>query len=191
MILDGGTEAADFLIAANHERRTIGMPLTLNVAISKKQGLPDYGSIGATCGLNVEVDGSLLDHDPEGLQRQIQNAYVACAQAVNDQLARQQGNGAPASTENGHTRSNGNGHAATSSNGNGHRASEKQLGYARQLAGQIRGLGVRRVETICQTMFGKPLADLATVDASGLIDTLKEIKAGSISVDDALSGAAS
>jgi len=167
------------------------MPLTLNVAISKKQGLPDYRSIGATCGLSVEVDGSLLNHDLEGLQRQIQSAYVACTQAVNDELARQQGSGTPAPTSNGHARSNGNGHVPTSTNGNGHGASEKQLGYARQLAGQIRGLGVRRVETICQTMFGKPLADLATVDASGLIDTLKEIKAGSISVDDALSGAAS
>jgi hypothetical protein len=167
------------------------MALTLNVAISKKHGLPDYGSVGATCGLNVEVDGSLLEHDLDSLQRQIQNAYVACTQAVNDELARQQGNGTPAPTSNGHARSNGNGHAATATNGNGHRASEKQLGYARQLAGQIRGLGVRRCETICQTMFGKPLADLATVDASGLIDTLKEIKAGSISVDDALSGAAS
>ena len=166
------------------------MPLTLNVAISKKQGLPDYGSIGATCGLNVEVDGSLLDNDLDGLQRRIQMAYTACSQAVNDELVRLQGNGEPAAA-NGHVRSNGNGHAATSSNGNGHRASEKQLGYARQLAGQIRGLGVRRVETICQTMFGKPLADLTTLDASGLIDVLKEVKAGTISVDDALSGATS
>ena len=167
------------------------MPLTLNVSLSKKQGLPDYGSVGASCGVTVEVDSSLLGQNPEGLQRQIQNAYVACAQAVNDELARQQGNGTPAPTTNGHARSNGNGHAATAANGNGHRASEKQLGFARQLAGQIRGLGVRRVETICQTMFGKPLADLATVDASGLIDVLKEIKAGTISVDDALSGATS
>jgi hypothetical protein len=165
------------------------MPLTLNVAISKKQGLPDYGSIGATCGLNVEVDGSLLEHDLDGLQRRIQMAYTACSQAVSDELGRQQGSSEP--TTNGHARSNGNGHAATSTNGNGHRASEKQLTYARQLAGQIRGLGVRRVETLCEKMFGKPLADLATVDASGLIDTLKEIKAGTISVDDALSGAAS
>ena len=162
--------------------------LKLSVSTCKKIGLPDYGSLGASCGVTVEVDGSLLEHDLETLQRHIKNAYVACSQAVNDELARQQDGGEPAAAANGHARSSGNGHVATSGNGNGHQASEKQLGYARQLAGQIRGLGVRRLETICQTMFGKPLADLATVDASGLIDTLKEIKAGTISVSDALTG---
>jgi hypothetical protein len=39
------------------------MPLKLNVSLSKKIGLPDYGSLGASCHVEVELDGSLLEGD--------------------------------------------------------------------------------------------------------------------------------
>jgi hypothetical protein len=170
------------------------MPMTLNVGLSKKVGLPDYGSLGASCNLAVELNGSMVFDDLEGFHRHVRQAYVACQQAVTDELARQQQREAPAgsSTQDEHDgppRSSGaprNGNGAS----NGHRASEKQAGYIQQLARQIRGLGVRSLETLCDKMFGKPLADLTSLDASGLIDTLKAIKAGEINLDTALNGAA-
>ena len=41
------------------------MPLRLNVGLSKKIGQPDYGSLGATCHVEVELDGSLVQQDLE------------------------------------------------------------------------------------------------------------------------------
>jgi len=193
------------------------MPLTLNVGISRKLGLPDFGSVGATCNVSVELDAALLTRDPDAFQRHVRNAYAACSQAVTDELARQttpgmaalsgngvhtaaaapngNGNGAaqaaPANAAAGNGNGNGNG---TSGNGNGngsHAASQKQMGYVNQLARQIRGLGVRKLDSLTGKMFGKPLAGLSSLDASSLIDTLKAIKDGSVSLEAALNGAPS
>jgi len=172
------------------------MPMTLNVGLSKKVGLPDYGSVGASCSVQVELDAQLLRDDLDGFHAQVRNAYAACRQAVHDELSRHQTNGisqqpiANHDASTGRTgRHNGHGHSATS-NGSSHTASAKQLDYITQLARQIRGLGVRRVETLAQKMFGKPLVALSSLDASGLIDTLKAIKTGEINLDNALNGAA-
>jgi hypothetical protein len=69
------------------------MPLTLNVGVSRKMGLPDYGSIGASCNLQMELDAGLLEHDLDGFQARIRGAYVAAHQAVHDELARLQAPG--------------------------------------------------------------------------------------------------
>ena len=159
------------------------MPLKLNVGLSKKIGQPDYGSLGASCHVEVELDHALLDSDLEGFQQRARQAFSACRQAVHDELARHTGNqpvGDPAkpaeAASNGHTRPATNGETS-------HRASRKQLDYVQQLAGQITGLGVRKLEDLAHRMFSKPLADLSSLDASGLIDTLKQIKAGNIDLE--------
>jgi hypothetical protein len=64
------------------------VPLKLNVGVSRKVGLPDYGSAGATCGVEVELDPDLLRGDLDGFHERVRSAYVACHQAVNDELAR-------------------------------------------------------------------------------------------------------
>jgi hypothetical protein len=64
------------------------MSLKLTVGLSKKVGLPNYGSLGATCGLEVEVPSLSLHSDPEALERQVRAAFAACARAVQDELDR-------------------------------------------------------------------------------------------------------
>jgi hypothetical protein len=188
------------------------MPLRLNIGLSKKLGLPDYGSLGASCNLDVELDAALLQADPEAIQRHARNAFDACRRAVQEELARHQAApttpasnpSAPAASVggngNGHSgngNGNGNGHASGNGNGNGtngngrgngHPASEKQATYIRQLAGHIKGLGVRRLDALAQKMFAKPVAGLTSLEASGLIDSLKAIKAGEIDLDTVLGG---
>ena len=163
------------------------MPLKANIGLSKKIGQPDYGSRGASCSVELELDGSLLQHDLAAFHRHVRNAFVACQQAVSDELARdQQGDNGKVPAVDTHRAPA----ASPQDNGsNGHRASQKQADYIRKLASQIKGLGVRRLDTLANKMFGKPMADLTSLDASGMIDMLKAIKAGEIDVDTALNGA--
>ena len=175
------------------------MPLKVNCNLSKKIGLPDYGSLGASCGVEFEADPSLLQHDLEAFHRHIRNTFAACQRAVEDELARQQKTGAqpgpiPAPQHEHRTPSspsNGSGNGNQSAQGNGsHSASLKQMEYIQQLARQVKGLGTRRLELLVNKMFSKSMAGLSTLDASGMIDMLKAIKAGEINLDNALNGAA-
>lgn len=96
------------------------MPIKLNVGVSRKVGLPDYGSVGASCNLEMELDAGLLEKDLDGFHARIRAAYVAAHQAVHDELARLHAtatNGAGSQSRararslasNGTTRVNGNG----------------------------------------------------------------------------------
>jgi hypothetical protein len=67
------------------------MPLRLTVGVSKKVGRPEYGSVGASCGLEVELPEGLLYSDLEAFHERVHDAYVACHQAVFDELSRLNG----------------------------------------------------------------------------------------------------
>jgi len=116
--------------------------LKVSVGLSKKVGLPEYGSLGASCHVEVELDSALLQNDLEKFQQHVRRAYVACAQAVNEELTRSNGhhpaqapNPAPANGNG----TKGNGHA---SNGNGHSNGQRHATTA-----QVKAIyGIARVD---------------------------------------------
>src|SRR3954466_5741698 len=88
------------------------MPLRLNVGVSRKVGLPEYSSVGASCNLELELDAMLIRTDLDGLHEQIRGAFVAARQAVDDELARFRAQAsppaiAPCETTNGNGRHDG------------------------------------------------------------------------------------
>lgn len=170
------------------------MPMTVNVGLSQKLGQPDYGSIGAGCHIECELDGGLLDHDPNMFQNKIRELYAACAQAVHDELGRHQpvqshNSAAPANGKKKVTKeSKASGVPATQNGSSNHHASDRQIEYLERLARENADLGIRRLEALSQRMHGKPLAGLSSFEASGLIDTLKAIKEGRLDLKAALEG---
>jgi hypothetical protein len=129
------------------------MPLKLNVGVSRKVGLPDYGSVGATCNIEVELDGSLLKGDLEAFHAQVCHAYSAAHQAVHDELARLQTTGTQAPTKppardaadgsgagNGHAQGNGEavlaGRTAAEAPRSGKPATASQVSAIRSIARQ-------------------------------------------------------
>ena len=114
------------------------MAVTLSVGLQKKVGLPDFGSLGASCHVEFEIDRSLIDHDMEGFQRKVASAFAACRQAVNDQLVQPSG----------YLPSNGNGHAGDNTNRNGHAYSNGN--GVRQKAGRATQSQVRAIFAIAR-----------------------------------------
>jgi hypothetical protein len=170
------------------------MPLKVNVGLSKKLGLPNYGSAGASCSVEFELDSGQLVQDLDGFHRNIRNAYGACRQAVQEELSRQlnpdpqeaEAQEDEAGEENSAAAESSNPAAAGSTTtpatlGLVHAsplASQRQLNYVHYLAHGLSGMTPRRLEILSATLCGKRLAHLTSADASHLIDTFKEIQAG-------------
>jgi hypothetical protein len=158
--------------------------MKVNVGLSKKVGLPDYGSLGASCHVELELDGGLLQNDLEAFQRHVKNAFVACRQAVHDQLAREN----PVSDSRTGTQPNGHPSPGRVSMGagNGHETrshSRRSFRPATQSqARAIRTIANRQQLDLAQLLgqkFGvsRP-EELSLSDASSLIDELKAPAAG-------------
>jgi hypothetical protein len=155
--------------------------MKLNVGVSRKVGLPDYGSVGASCNVEVELDAGLLERDLDDFHTQVRGVYVAVHQAVNDELARlqtpmtaPQEPPVPAPTHrlaNGRASGNGQSHRPPAGRNRADKpATENQVKAIRSIArrqnADLEGLlrddyGVERPE------------DLTLKQASALIDMLK------------------
>ncbi len=140
------------------------MSLKLNLGLSKKVGLPDYGSLGASCHVEFEADPSLLFHDRTGFQAQVRDAYAACQEAVQEQLASQN---AAAAAQGAHDR--------IGTNGVG-RSAERHATAAQVRA--LRAIAGRRNRDLAAELtrrYGLEHPEALSIrQASELIDLLKE-----------------
>ena len=151
------------------------MAVKLSVGLQKKVGLPDYGSLGASCHLEFEIDRSLLDSDLAVFHQKVRGAFAACQQAVSDQLSRHQSD-QPVSNGNGHNGNGGNGGNGNGYfSGNGHRGNSRPATASQARA--IRAIAGRQRVDLRQLLgdrfnVDRP-EDLSIADASSLIEELK------------------
>lgn len=169
------------------------MPMTVKVGLAKKVGQPDFGSLGASCDIELELDGGLLFSDLEGLQKKIQTAYVACRQAVNDELAsRHRTEEPPHSVEpsdrNGHSETSLNDHQRrilpenapnlTNGHSNGKSANGKVRTATNSQVRALRAIASRQGFNLTEHLQGQfnlqRAEDLTVRQASQLIDDLNQ-----------------
>ena len=151
------------------------MALKLSVGLQKKVGLPDYGSFGASCHVEFEIDRCMIDKDLDGFHQKVAGAFAACRQAVNDQLAQQSEHSSP----------NGNGHTDGTPSRNVHSHANGNDQGARQNVASATQSQVRAIFAIARRQRVDPATvvrerfnvdrpeDLSIREASSLIDDLK------------------
>ena len=146
------------------------MPLKISIGLARKVGVANYGSRGATVGLEMEADASLAQR-PEEFYRQIEQLFRLARESVDRELAR------PAAAAANGARQNG---AAATQPRRLRAATPNQLRALRAIAAD-QGLDlaeeVRRRYAISQL-------ELSLVEASELIAALRTAPGRSIPGED-------
>ena len=169
------------------------MTIKINVGVNKKIGLPDYGSAGGHCNIEIEADNSILDNADQFLQR-VKDAYEMARQSVEEELSHHRTGGSTNGNTANQTRnsSQSNANATTepqrqdyrnSNAGGGNTggtrvASPKQQQFIASLVKGIKGLNWNTLDRYCNVQFGKNTAQLTPKEASALIEDLKAAKDG-------------
>jgi hypothetical protein len=163
------------------------MTIKINVGVNKKVGLPDYGSAGSHCNIEIEADNSILDNSEQFSQR-IRDAYELARQSVEEELAHHRpSNGASQNRSAGQSNREPqqdyrqdyrNDNRNDNSGGNTYIASAKQQNFIASLVKAIKGLDWKMLDRYCGKRFGKNVSQLSPKQASELIDDLQAAKAG-------------
>jgi len=168
------------------------MTIKINVGVNKKIGLPDYGSAGSHCNIEIEVDNSILDNPDLFLQR-VNDAGELARQSVEQELAHHRpGAGSNTNT----TRQepaqrqeyrqqeyrNDNSRSDNNSGGNRYIASAKQQSFIASLLKGVKGLDWKTLDKYCNSKWGSNTSQLSPKQASELIDDLKAAKSGERSI---------
>jgi hypothetical protein len=149
------------------------MTIKINVGVNKKIGVPDYGSAGSHCNIEIEADNSVLNDVDQFLQR-VKDAYEVARQSVESELAHHRispSRQSPAETEPKRE------YRSDNSSGN-YIASAKQQQFIASLIKTIKGLDWRTLDKYCNAKFGKNTSQISPKQASELIDDLKAAKDG-------------
>jgi hypothetical protein len=147
------------------------MPLKLTVELAKKVGQPNYGSLGASCGVEVELENSLLGGDPDAFRARVRDAFVACRRAVDDELERLQAAPDGERTKDGPEHSGSNGTVREESRAR-RPATPRQLRTIVAIARRQRA----NLESLLRTEYGVASPEeLSLTEASRLIDGLRTV----------------
>ena len=184
------------------------MAIKINVGVNKKIGLPDYGSAGGHCNIEIEADNSILDNADQFLQR-VKDAYEMARQSVEEELSHHRPGGSTSQTRSasqskaepvqqrqeqrqeyhrsdnsgGNSYSGGGNTGSTGNTGGYNRtASPKQQQFIASLVKGIKGLNWNTLDRYCSVQFGKNTSQLTPKEASALIEDLKAAKSGERSI---------
>ncbi len=146
--------------------------IKLIVGVSRKLGLPGYGSAGATCQIEVELASGLLAQDPEAFHDQVRRAYAAAHQAVDDDLAQFQAQPDRPTRVNGHDRRDGRWPIVDAANGDGDAATPCCRATTRQLQAIARRREIDLEDLLLAYDVDRP-QELTAAQASALIDRLR------------------